>query len=1518
MTINKYQALLVALGFSTLMPNGFAEDIDIYTGGEQNTGAPSNVLIVLDNSTNWAAANQGWPTGKQGQSELQAMSEVVGTLGDNINLGLSMASNANGGYVRYAIRTMNNTNRPVYQSMLNTMQSTFGNDGNNDDKINTASLWYDNMLNSTYRYFNGLNRWLDDPSPRTDMRDYNGNTNNVAFTSGLGNYSLAGASTNPYLPPPEAAVGCAKNFVIFIGNGYPNHSDSVSKIADAATLAGVTLAADGSDLANVVGGDNGMAADEWTRFMYKYGVATNIPNPAKPGTNLRNPIVTYTIDVCKDQCDPNQALLLQSMAKQGKGKYFKSTSQAEIKSALQQIFAEIQAVNSVFASATLPVSVNTQGTYENQVYIGVFRPDGQSRPRWFGNLKEYQFARYCDVDGNNLVDNIGTATDERIDREPGNSGPIPSCTGDTLKLFLADRNNMPAIDQRLNSGFIDLSATSFWTTSSNYWGFSPSLSGSTSDSPDGPSVERGGAAQRLRNTWTSPTPDGRVIYTCLTSCLGAAAGTGPRNLSNNPFTTGNSEVTAALAAPNGSVSVTLTRSGNTVTATSSGAHGFAAGDSVVIAGAQPTATSPYNGTQSVASVPSSTTFTYPITELPATSVTGAAVAPTLGTLTVSSITLSTATAGANATVTVNAAGILAGTTSAVIAGAAQPFLNGTWTGTSTTGVFQYSVTLPSNPSATATGVKANCGGNGDETVDTATWAGGVFTFSKSSNYSGCKNFTGTVKISGASDPAYNGDWAVAGKGTSSFTVSYAAQNITLSDTGTAKTITPSSTVTYTVDITRAVGGTIATATVQGGGAHPFNNGSPITVSGSSDSTYNGPWTVASVGAGNTSFTFGSFTPTPASPATGTITATPAALANGAPTTANLIAWSRGKDLWEDENMNSLLTDVRASVHGDVLHSRPVLINYGGSIGIIGFYGSNDGFLRAIKGGTQDSDGFEKWAFIPNEFVNYWKLARLYSDSSNIRFPNSTCSVTPAQTKRDYLWDGQMSVYQSSTTVNYPDPTAGPYSRPQKTYLYAGMRRGGRVLYALDVSDPDAPKFLWKIDNNTAGFSNLGYTWSEAKVAKMKGKTAAGADDLRDVLVFGGGYDPTDDDQPSGCPRGDHAGALSTSGVSAGVTCPNAASAYTGIGRGVYVVDALTGQLINYLQPPAGAVRYSIPADVTLVDTNGDGYVDRIYAGDSGAQLLRWDVDSTQQLNASNAFTGYFLAAFGDGAGGTRNGGNDARKFLFPPEALPFSYKTTSGIVVSGMMVFAGTGDREKPLPNRNINNQLNTLTCPSLYNSSYFGTKVRDQFYGYIDATPAGTPSAGVTSATAASLYAVNTTTLGDTSLSSFNLCYGFQTGCDANQTQQYQGWYINLKNTVSNSGTRDEEKVVSAPKVVSGMVLFATNTPQAPNPSAGVCSNLGQALTYAVDPFSGAPKFDRNQDGVMNQADYASVVTGGGLPPSVTAGVVGIGDSFYRFVIGAGGDTTSTTSPITGAKNPISLRGVRSRIYWYYPLDDK
>ena len=139
-----------------------------------------------------------------------------------------------------------------------------------------------------------------------------------------------------------------------------------------------------------------------------------------------------TLDVCNAQCQTDQATLMQSMANISFGRYFRATNLQAIEDALNTIFAQVQSVNSVFAAATLPVSINVRGTNLNQVYIGVFRPDSNLSQRWVGNLKQYQLG-------------------------------IKAGTTDTLEL--KDSTGAAALNQ--NTGFVANTATSFWSASSD-------------------------------------------------------------------------------------------------------------------------------------------------------------------------------------------------------------------------------------------------------------------------------------------------------------------------------------------------------------------------------------------------------------------------------------------------------------------------------------------------------------------------------------------------------------------------------------------------------------------------------------------------------------------------------------------------------------------------------------------------------------------------------------------------------------------------------------------------------------------------------------------------------------------------------------------------------------------------------------------------------------------------------------------------------------------------------------------
>ena len=189
---------------------------------------------------------------------------------------------------------------------------------------------------------------------------------------------------------------------------------------------------------------------------------------------------------------------------------------------------------------------------------------------------------------------------------------------------------------------------------------------------------------------------------------------------------------------------------------------------------------------------------------------------------------------------------------------------------------------------------------------------------------------------------------------------------------------------------------------------------------------------------------------------------------------DLIAWVRGADNRGDELGPGGSTTVRPSVHGDVLHSRPAVVDFGGSIGTVVFYGSNDGTLRAVDGNrTGPTPGQELWAFVPSEFLGRFK--RLRDNTPEVRFP-----VTPPAAvtlPRDYFVDGAVTVYQKLDES----------LRTERAVIFVTMRRGGRMLYAFDVTAPGNPVLLWR--KSHGDIPVLGQTWSDARLAMLRATPA---------------------------------------------------------------------------------------------------------------------------------------------------------------------------------------------------------------------------------------------------------------------------------------------------------------------------------------------------------------------------------------------------------------------------------------------
>jgi type IV pilus assembly protein PilY1 len=328
---------------------------------------------------------------------------------------------------------------------------------------------------------------------------------------------------------------------------------------------------------------------------------------------------------------------------------------------------------------------------------------------------------------------------------------------------------------------------------------------------------------------------------------------------------------------------------------------------------------------------------------------------------------------------------------------------------------------------------------------------------------------------------------------------------------------------------------------------------------------------------------------------------------------DLIRWFRGADNTGTEKGPGGTVTVRPSVHGDVLHSRPAVLNFGGSTGVVVFYGSNDGLLRAVDGNQSGTTaGQELWGFIPQEHLA--QIKRLRDNSPIVRLSTTTMPLTSTSddpVPRGYFVDGPIGVYQKIDSTGITT----------RAIIYVGMRRGGRLLYALDVSNPRQPKFLWKKTGDS--LSILGQTWSEPRVAKVKGYS-------NPVIVMGAGYDNAAED-----------------------VSPPATN--TSMGNAVLVLDAFDGSVLRTF-----STTRSVAADISLIDSDYDGLVDRGYAVDVAGNVYRIDFENGTKTGTSD-WGMYKLAALGTTA---------TRKFFYPPDAV---------VTRSFTALMLATGDREKPL-----------------------------------------------------------------------------------------------------------------------------------------------------------------------------------------------------------------------------------------------
>ncbi|WP_201314435.1 PilC/PilY family type IV pilus protein [Dyella sp. EPa41] len=237
-----------------------------------------------------------------------------------------------------------------------------------------------------------------------------------------------------------------------------------------------------------------------------------------------------------------------------------------------------------------------------------------------------------------------------------------------------------------------------------------------------------------------------------------------------------------------------------------------------------------------------------------------------------------------------------------------------------------------------------------------------------------------------------------------------------------------------------------------------------------------------------------------------------------------------------------------------------------------YVAANDGMLHAFDATTSltaagsvdiaPDPGAERWAYVP--YSVYGRLAG-WSSLNHFSFMPS---VDGTPVSRD--------VY---------------FNQGWHSLLVAGLRLGGRGVYALDITEPGASqaaasdKVLWEFSSNMAATAegdpaNLGYTYGRPNV----GRLANG----RWAVLVPGGYFP------------------------AGSTEPAASNEFSSL----FVLDAQTGKLIRELKTPTSGVgisgnivSYGLTTPV-MGDYNSDQIDDVAFAGDLLGNVWRFDFTSS--------------------------------------------------------------------------------------------------------------------------------------------------------------------------------------------------------------------------------------------------------------------------------------------------------------------
>lgn len=553
----------------------------------------------------------------------------------------------------------------------------------------------------------------------------------------------------------------------------------------------------------------------------------------------------------------------------------------------------------------------------------------------------------------------------------------------------------------------------------------------------------------------------------------------------------------------------------------------------------------------------------------------------------------------------------------------------------------------------------------------------------------------------------------------------------------------------------------------------------------------------------------------------------------------LLAWSRG-------HTDASATATRPWILGDIIHSRPLVLNYGirsttasptSEPDLRVVVGTNAGFMHMFNNATGDED----WAFFPKELAPMLKPRK-----DDLKDGNKVWGV-----------DGPIVAYRFDANQDGNIRSGGD----DRMIVFFGLRRGGRALYAMDVTDPDNPTFLWRISNETAGFQELGETWSVPVVTSIPGYRDATTGRVKPVLVLGGGYDKVNDDK-----------------AEIASTTPDI------MGRGIFVIDAVTGAKVWSVTPAAASANnkqetrfvHAMPASPSVIDSNGDGLADRIYIPDLGGNVWRIDMPGSI-LPDTVARQGLWRVTQLARLASTGAAGD--RRFMNEVDVVRTTYRGRPFDAVQ-----LGSGDRTNP---KAIDNNDRFYMLRDYQITPYVSDPPN-----FADCTTGTNPSTDNRCRlpiTEASLY--------DATQNLIQVGTATQATEARDSLVGAMGWFIQL-------GASQGEKSLSASTTLRGITFFSTFAPSTASEVRNACvPQAGTARLYALNLQDGSAAIDFNGNGALVTNDRFALL-GSSVPD--TPSLYFSRDQQIRLLFPAGGGPTQGTQGTGGNCGPGMLCGPR------------